>query len=1021
MPWYTSKGRSDAWKMRAWVIWTIIAVPVLVAWAWFYVNIIRNLPDIAEIENFSFKEATTITDKNWVVLYKVFEENRDYIPYEEISPYFVNALIATEDQRFWENPWVDWKGTLRAWIVDITQWKTQWWSTITQQLIKNIMLSPEKKIERKLKEIILALRVSKYIKGNIKGNYKNLSKKDLDIKVKEKILELYSNLIFLWNNSYWVETASMTYFSKKAVDLSILEASILAWLPQAPSTYDPYSNRQLLMWWLQLTDTAGTPAEMNDSLKSEIYAKIEQSIDDANFTFKRDDSAILEFFRGLLSFKITQWGQTYQVTYKTWRKDAVLARMYEEWYITESEFKKNFFNWLDYKFSRGKVEIKAPHFVFWVIKMLEENYDQEILRKEWLTIKTSLDYEVQKMAEQAILDNEEHLTSYEAWNASMLYLDSQNGDIIAYAWSKDFYNEEIDWQVDIIQAKRQPWSSIKPFVYALWFMKLALTTNSPIYDIKFTIANNTPENADWNYNWLTSLKRALASSRNIPAIKMFLAVWWETPLKNFLRDLGVKSLTMDREVYGYPLSIGAWEMSMLELWKAYSHLSAMWKPAQINPILEIRGSDGSILYKKKVQLEPQVIPAWVSYLVWNILADKNNFPEWWVNTLSYPWMTFATKSWTTNVVKWTEKLPRDWWLVNYTPNKVIINWAWNTDGSALRKDAFWWWLNSPVWKSFTKWLVEWWYIQNQQPAEMEVKSVAISKLTWKLASAETPLDFTERALWYINTLPTQVDSNVQSIEVDSLCGRLPTELTPETEIQKAYFIRPESILPDWRDQGNIMERWNTIWTESYSEKLGQQIVLEEITGNCEERNIIQELGQIAMTIMQPIAWQSVTREFTLRHQTKSPFKITSLQLFLGTIELKSFNYNKTGNLIDITTVRIPDEIPVWTYPLKAIVTDEKWYTDSKTVQIKLVDEDINPPYLLQDKVKITENDNWWFDVVLLFWDDESKIAWWTITLWEELIYTIESEIAVFSVNSTEWLIYTVQDTNGNEANGVIGG
>jgi len=226
MPGYAAKSKkNDSWKMRAWVWGTLIAIPLLVVWAWFYVNIIRNLPDISEIENFSFKQATTITDKNWVVLYKLFEENRDYIPYEKISENFVNALIATEDQRFWENPWVDWKWTLRAAITDVTQWKTQWWSTITQQLIKNIMLSPEKKIERKLKEIILAMKVSKYIKNDIKDNYKSLSKKELDIKVKEKILELYSNLIFLWNNSYWVETASWRFNYTWMSNISMITTS----------------------------------------------------------------------------------------------------------------------------------------------------------------------------------------------------------------------------------------------------------------------------------------------------------------------------------------------------------------------------------------------------------------------------------------------------------------------------------------------------------------------------------------------------------------------------------------------------------------------------------------------------------------------------------------------------------------------------------------------------------------------------------------------------------------------------
>jgi penicillin-binding protein 1A len=105
------------------------------------------------------------------------------------------------------------------------------------------MLTPEKKIERKLKEIVLAIKINKFIRNDINKKYANLSSKELDRKVKEKILELYSNYIFLGNNSYGIETASLTYFDTSASDLSILEAAILAGIPQAPSRHDPYNNR----------------------------------------------------------------------------------------------------------------------------------------------------------------------------------------------------------------------------------------------------------------------------------------------------------------------------------------------------------------------------------------------------------------------------------------------------------------------------------------------------------------------------------------------------------------------------------------------------------------------------------------------------------------------------------------------------------------------------------------------------------------------------------------------------------
>lgn len=105
------------------------------------------------------------------------------------------------------------------------------------------MLTPEKKIERKLKEIVLAIKLNSYIKKDIKQKNADLSSDELDKKVKEKILEMYANYIFLGNNAYGIQVASKTYFGVSADNLDILQAAVLAGIPQAPSRYDPYNNK----------------------------------------------------------------------------------------------------------------------------------------------------------------------------------------------------------------------------------------------------------------------------------------------------------------------------------------------------------------------------------------------------------------------------------------------------------------------------------------------------------------------------------------------------------------------------------------------------------------------------------------------------------------------------------------------------------------------------------------------------------------------------------------------------------
>ena len=140
-----------------------------------------------------------------------------------------------------------------------------------------------------------------------------------------------------------------------------------------------------------------------------------------------------------------------------------------------------------------------------------------------MIVRTTLDYEVQLKAEQAFKDNVRVLYENGANNSSMLYLDTDNGDVLAYVGSIDYFNEEIQGQNDMVRNPRQSGSSIKPLIYSLGFERLPLTLDTPIYDIPFQVGPDKPSNADGRFEGLLPLKRALGHSRNIPAVKMYLA------------------------------------------------------------------------------------------------------------------------------------------------------------------------------------------------------------------------------------------------------------------------------------------------------------------------------------------------------------------------------------------------------------------------------------------------------------------------------------------------------------------
>lgn len=139
-------------------------------------------------------------------------------------------------------------------------------------------------------------------------------------------------------------------------------------------------------------------------------------------------------------------------------------------------------------------------------------------------------------------------------NRSMIHVDTNNGDVLAYVGSADYNNTEIGGQNDMVRNKRQPGSSVKPLVYAYFLQHVPSTLDTPVYDIEFTVGGLTPRNADGKYNGLMPLKQALAYSRNIPAVKVYLGAGQEEKIKPFLQEIGLTSLQSNHE-YGYSLAL----------------------------------------------------------------------------------------------------------------------------------------------------------------------------------------------------------------------------------------------------------------------------------------------------------------------------------------------------------------------------------------------------------------------------------------------------------------------------------
>lgn len=435
---------------------------------------------------------------------------------------------------------------------------------------------------------------------------------------KDEIFELYLNEIPYGGNYYGVEEASQAYFGKKASDVTVAEAAYLAALPQAPSFYSP-------------------------------YGKNKQALDD--------------------------------------RKNIVLKEMKQVGYITEEQYNtaKNEVVAFLPKEERG---IKAPHFVMFVKEYLVKKYGEDVLENGGLRVTTTIDYPLQKKAEEIALKyaliNEK---SVKGNNDGLVVINPKTGEILTMVGSRDYFDKTIDGQYNIATAKRQPGSTFKPFIYAEAFNKgytpetvlfnteTQFSTACPIESMSSVPPCYSPKNYNAKYTGPVALRDALASSMNVPSVKLLYLVGVQNAI-NLAKNMGITSLG-DPNQYGLTLVLGGGEVSLLEMTSAYGVFANDGVRVPYASILKIEDTKGTILEeytpKSVLVLNPES-----ARRVSDILSDNvARTPLFGSNSLVYfGGRDVAAKTGTTNDNK-------DAWLIGYTPNIVVGAWAGNNDNTPM--------------------------------------------------------------------------------------------------------------------------------------------------------------------------------------------------------------------------------------------------------------------------------------------------------------------------------------------------
>ena len=600
---------------------------LIVGVLWTYSN---DIPDYKFLKNYKPPVSSKVYSGEGELVADFSQEKRVFVPYSSIPKNIINAFLSAEDKNFFSHPGVDAKGVLRAVINNISNIisseRLEGASTITQQVAKNFLLTNEVSINRKIKEAILAFRIERALS-------------------KERILELYLNQIYLGSGAYGIAAASLEYFDKSIRDINYSEAALLAALPKAPSRYNPYRDIEVAKFRRNLVlknllDNNYITSEWYEKLKNKeiilsknkkIYLEDAQYfIEDVrknvieNFTYDKvykqgfniNTPINLEFQKiatnslrdGLVSYdqrKGWRGPLTNKIYNSNWNKDLKKFNLEKSigWSLAIVK-----------KINKFSAEIETEDKIQGVI----EYKDISWTKKEFKNLLQPGDIIYVKK----ISDKKFSLQQLPKINGGIVVMDPFTGRILALSGGFSFKKSEFNRAT---QAKRQPGSAFKPFVYAL-ALENNYTPTSLVLDAPLVLDQGDdlkmwkPENYGKKFYGPSTLRTGLEKSRNLMTVRIAQNLGVER-IVNFSKDL---------KIYENPeellsISLGSAETTLINLTSAYSAFVNGGK--LVEPILidRIQDSEGNTIYNNNLR---QCIDCdQISYLSNDYPKIQNNYKQ----------------------------------------------------------------------------------------------------------------------------------------------------------------------------------------------------------------------------------------------------------------------------------------------------------------------------------------------------------------------------------------------------------
>jgi penicillin-binding protein 1A len=715
-----SFGRLVKWSLMISLVLMLVGAAALMG-IYFYMS--DDLPKITSLKDYHPSIITTVYSDDNRKIAEFYKERRVVVPLSEIPIQLQQAFIAAEDARFYKHGGIDFFSILRAFIKNLEAGTiVQGGSTITQQVTKSFLLTPERSYKRKIKEAILAYRIDRAF-------------------TKEEILYLYLNQIYLGHGAYGVEAAAENYFGKSVSELNLAESAILAGLPQAPSRYSPFKfperakQRQIYVLNRMLDEGFIDNTEVMEAIEFKMDIKprrnwyieevpvytehIRRYVEkkygkDALYTqglkiyaavnIEMQKAARREIEKGLRDLDRRQGyrgPESHLMTgeFEAFNNELQKAQIKQP--LTAGASTKGLVIDVDDKKGHATIQMGAAKGVLSVKDMRwarkpnpNRTSRQEPLKKISPVLKNGdvvLVQVVKKLKDKDFW--ELSLDQVPDAQSALLCIEAETGLVKVMVGGRNFKESQFN---RAIQSRRQPGSAFKPVIYAAAIDK-GFTPATEIIDAPIVLEDKAndftwkPKNYGKKFYGPTLLREALAKSRNVVTIKILQEIGIDYCI-DYARKLGITS-EMSRDL---SIALGSSGVSLLELVNAYAVFANQGYLVEPAFITKIEDRFGNVLEEMNPSRK-RAIEKSTAYIMTSLMESVvNEGTGRRVRKLNRP---VAGKTGTTNDLQ-------DAWFVGYTPRFITGVWVGHDSGQTLGKGETGSRTASPIWLGFMQAILE---------------------------------------------------------------------------------------------------------------------------------------------------------------------------------------------------------------------------------------------------------------------------------------------------------------------------